>query len=83
MLTKKTIVTSAVAAMLFFSGSAYAKYYQVTDTTTGKIYYTKSIDHEKCGVIKFRETRTNQTVTLTSTAVLKINKAEYKNAIRM
>jgi hypothetical protein len=82
MLTKKTILTSAVAAMLFFSANTYAKYYQITDTATGKVYYAKSISHEKCGVIKFKDSRTSQTVTLPSTSVEKINKAAFKHALR-
>jgi hypothetical protein len=78
MLMRKTILTSAAAAMLFFSANAYAKYYQVTDTATGAVYFTKSIHHEDCGAIKFRDARTDQMVTLQSTSVAKLTKSEYK-----
>ena len=82
MVTKKTILASALTAMLFFSANTYARYYQITDTTTGRVYFAKTINHEKCGVIKFKDARTNERVTLPSTAVEKINKAAFKSALR-
>jgi hypothetical protein len=68
--------------MLFFSANTYAKYYQITDTTTGKVYFAKTIDREKCGVLRFKDARTKEMVTLPSTAVEKINKATFKSALR-
>ena len=83
MVAKKAILTSAAAAMLFFSANAYARYYQVTDNATSRVYYTKSIDHEKCGALKFKDARTGQIVTLQSTSVAKITKSEFKQDVRM
>jgi hypothetical protein len=78
MLTKKTILTSALTAMLFLSATAYAKYYQVTDNATGKVYYTKNIDHKGGGAIRFKDARTGDKITLQSTTVNKINKEQFK-----
>ncbi len=81
MLTRKCILTSAAAVMLAFSASAYAKYYQVTDTATGAMYYTKSIDREKCGAIEFKDYRTHAKVTLQNSSVLKLTKSEWRQDV--
>ena len=82
MLAKRTVLTSAFLAMMFISANVYAKYYQVTDNTTGKIYYTKDIDRKDNGAIKFKDARTGSKVTLQSTSVLKIEKDEFKSGLK-
>ncbi len=78
MIARKTILTAAAAAMLAFSANAYARYYQVTDPGTGTVYYTKSIDHERCGAIKFKDWRSGAKVTLQNSSVMKLTKSEWR-----
>ncbi len=56
-------------------------YYIVKDPSTGNIYYTDSIDKEKGGAIKFKDAKTNTSVTIQNSEVKKIPKKEYKSAL--
>lgn len=56
-------------------------YYIVKDPSTGNIYYTDSIDKEKGGAIKFKDAKTDTSVTLQNSEVKKIPKKEYKSAL--
>ena len=57
-----------------------ASYYKVTDPTTGKEYYTETLERKGGGVI-FTDGNTNKTVTLPSSEVLEISKDTFKGEI--
>jgi hypothetical protein len=53
----------------------------VKDPNTGNIYYTDSIDKEKGGAIKFKDAKTDTSVTIQNSEIKKISKKEYKSAL--
>ena len=53
-------------------------YYKVTDPGSGKVYYTNKVDQKSGGRVEFKDANTGSTVTLQSSEVLKIKKAEFK-----
>jgi uncharacterized protein YceK len=55
-----------------------ASYYKVTDPTSGRVYYTKDIDHVKSGAVKLKDARTGSLVTIQNSEVKEISKEEYK-----
>jgi hypothetical protein len=72
---RKAILT--LAAMLFLSASAYAKYFQITDNATGKVYYTKNVVYKSGGAVRFKDANTGNKITLQSTTVTKMNKEQF------
>ena len=62
-------------AAIFFAGCA--KHYEVTDTQTGKVYYTQDVDYKKGGAVGFRDAKTDNKIVLQSSEVRKIKKKEF------
>ncbi len=58
-----------------------ASYYKVTDTITGKDYYTRDFEREGGGHVVFKDGRTGNEVTLQSSEVQEINKEMYKSNV--
>lgn len=58
-----------------------ASYYQVKDPTADKVYYTRSIDEERGGAIKFEDEKTGSKITLQNSEVKKIERKEYRQAV--
>lgn len=58
-------------------------YYEITDPTTDKTYYTTNWDRDdnRSGVIQFEDMKTGKQVTLTNAEVGKIKEKQYKAAI--
>ena len=67
------VIVVGLAVML----GGCASYYQVSDVTTGKVYYTQDIEHKKGGAIGFEDAKTKSEITLQSTEVKKINKEQF------
>lgn len=53
-------------------------YYEVTDTRTGKIYYSDRIEREDNGVVELRNGATKSWVSLPAATVREISEAEYE-----
>jgi len=56
-------------------------YYQVTDTSSGKSYYTRDIDRDD-GRARFKDNASGDKVNLDSFEVRKITEQQYRNAVR-
>jgi hypothetical protein len=56
-------------------------YYQVTDTHSGKAYYTRDVDHED-GHVRFVDKASGDKVNLDSVEVREVTRQQYENAIR-
>ncbi|MEJ2656667.1 MAG: hypothetical protein P8012_05660 [Desulfobacterales bacterium] len=56
-------------------------YYMVKDPSSGNVYYTTKIKDEKGGAIKFKDAKTDTSVTIQNSEVKKISKKEYKSAL--
>lgn len=58
-------------------------YYQVTDPSSGKTYYTTKVGETgKAGAVKIKDEKTGSTVTLQSSEVKEISSEEYEVAIK-
>ena len=56
-------------------------YYMVKDPASGNVYYTTKVKDEKGGAIKFKDEKTDTSVTIQSSEVKKISKKEFKSAL--
>lgn len=56
-------------------------YYQVTDVSSGKAYYTRDVDHEN-GHVRFTDKANGDEVNLDAYEVREITKQQYRNAVR-
>jgi hypothetical protein len=52
-------------------------YYQVTDPTTGKSYYTTELKQKGNGAATLKDGRTGNTVNIQNSEINKISKEEY------
>ena len=74
-MSKKTLAAAVVMGVL---ASACTTYYQVTDPTTGKEYYTTKIDQMRSGSKEFVDANTGSTVTIQNAEVKEINKEAFR-----
>jgi len=70
---------SALAAISLLT--AWGGYYQVTDTASGKSYYTRDIDHED-GHARFVDKASGDKVNLSGFEGRRITEEQYENAVR-
>jgi hypothetical protein len=73
--------TIAAASMFVLTGCS--SYYRVTDPTTGRTFYTQSVDEKGGGAVKFKDSRNDADVTLQNSHVQKLNEKEYDEGMRM
>jgi hypothetical protein len=52
-------------------------YFQVTDPTTGRRYYTTGVDNKSSGAVQFQDARTGSKVTLQNSEVHQITRPEF------
>ena len=79
----KNLLAAAVLVAVGL-GLTGCTYYEITDPTTEKVYYTTNWDRQdnKSGVIQFKDMKTGKQVTLTNAEVGKIKEKDYKSAIK-
>jgi hypothetical protein len=78
---KQKILTTLLAIFFLVGIVGCSSYYMVKDPSTGNIYYTDKIDNEKGGAVKFKDAKTETSVTIQNSEVKKISKKEYKSAL--
>jgi len=76
MKTNRFALGAACCLALLLAGCA--SYYKVTDPTSGKNYYAKSVKEKSDGSVRFKDESTGGNVTLQSSEVLEISKDEFK-----
>ena len=69
----------AVAPLLVVAAGC-ASYYKVTDTTSGKEYYTQEVSRQGSAV-QFTDAKTGATTTLQNSQVLEINEDAYRAGV--
>jgi hypothetical protein len=57
-------------------------YYAVTDTVSGRVYYTEKLSREDRGVVEFADRASGAWVSLKSATVREISPAEFRAAPR-
>lgn len=62
-------------------GAGCSRYYRVTDPRTKDVYYTRDVDKRDSGAAEFTDARTRAKVTLQSSVVDRLTKAQYKEAV--
>ena len=75
----ETMMRIAVIAMTAFLAGC-GSYYKVTDTASGRTYYTEDVDRERGGAVVFKDAKTGGKVTLPSSEVMEVSKDEFRKA---
>ena len=70
-------LTILMAMILIMVTIGCASYYKVTDPSTGKEYYTQTLNR-KGGSVTFKDVNTQRTVTLQSSEILELSKDAFK-----
>ena len=78
---KKTIGITLLVLVVTLGLAGCGRYYQVKDPTSDKVYYTRSIDEERGGAVRFEDEKTGSKVTLQGSEVKKIDREEYREAV--
>jgi hypothetical protein len=68
-----------LAGLILLAASGCTSYYQVTDPTNGKTYYTTKLESHDSGSTTFTDARTGEDVTLQNTQVAKITEQQFDN----
>jgi len=74
---KRYLAALMMAVFIMLAGVGCGGYYQVTDPTSGRTYYTTKVK-EKDGRIEFKDAASGSTVRLHSSEVKKLSEDEYK-----
>lgn len=73
---RPALLPAAAGICLLIAGCT--SYYEVKDIGTGNTYYTKSINYESGGAVKFTDQRTDAKVVLQESEVEKISRERYE-----
>ena len=79
---KKALLVCLLTLFAIVSLTGCASYYQVTDPASDKVYYTRDIDKEDGGAIRFEDEKSGTEVTLQNSEVKPIKSKEYKKAVK-
>jgi hypothetical protein len=74
----KAIRNGIVAAGLLLAAGC-ASYYQITDPTTGKVYFSTSMDQSSSGATVFTDAKTGAKITLQNSEVSKITQQQFED----
>jgi hypothetical protein len=67
---------------LLLLGACSGKYYRVTDTSSGRVYYTRDVDTKRrSGAVDFKDAKSGAKVTIQSSQVEKITEAQYQQGL--
>ena len=67
-----------MAGAILFTAGGCTKYYEVTDPSTGKVYYTTSLDERSGGAVALRDANTGANVTVQNSEVRQISEEAYR-----
>lgn len=73
----REIVAVCVVGAALVAGGCAATYYKVTDTSSGRVYYTDQVSAHVGGGLSLVDARTGDEVTLQNSEVKVITKQEY------
>ena len=69
----------AIMGALLLAGCA--NYYQVTDTRTGDVYFTRDIDRSRSGAVEFVDARSDVRFALKESEVRVIDRTTFKDNV--
>jgi hypothetical protein len=73
------IIRNGIMAAGLLLAVGCASYYQITDPTTGKVYYSDGLDQSSSGATVFTDAKTGAKITLQNSEVSKISEAQFNN----
>ena len=76
----KRVALAAVTIFVAAFSVGCTKYYQVTDPSTGKVYYTTEVEM-KSGATMLQDDKSRTKVTIQNSEVTEITKDQYKKAV--
>ncbi|HUW82507.1 MAG TPA: hypothetical protein VMZ31_06865 [Phycisphaerae bacterium] len=56
-------------------------YYKVTDTNSGKVYYTQAVTNKDSGAVAFTDAETKANVTLQSSEVREVSEDTFREGV--
>lgn len=76
---RRFVIMIACILALALAGCGSIYYYQITDPTTGNVYYSQKIEKQKQGgSVSFTDAKSGSMVTLQNSEIKEISKEEYK-----
>lgn len=75
------VMLVAAALMAVSLAGCGGNYYQITDTDSGKSYYTRDVDRDD-GHVEFTDKATGDKVGLDKFEIREVTRQQYKNAAR-
>ena len=77
---KATLKALTLVPLIAMAAGCAGKYYKVTDTSTGKPYYTQQVS-KNATAVQFKDAKTGAATTLQSSQVLEIDKTAYTSGL--
>lgn len=79
---KRAILLFSLFLLPTLAACGGGKYYLVTDTSSGRVYYTRDVDTKRrTGAVDFKDAKSGAKVTLQSSQVEKITEAQYQQGL--
>ncbi len=78
-MNRKTLSLRAALVLFAMPIAACQSYLEVTDTQTGKSYYTRDVDRDD-GHLRFKDEATGDRVNLGNSTVREVTRDQYRNA---
>ncbi len=81
--TNKLIAVYVILALFFIlaAGCGSTKYYKITDTRNGNVYFARDAEIEKNGVVIFRDAQNDNKMKLKNVQVMTISQDEFDAAL--
>jgi hypothetical protein len=70
------------ALLLLFLMSGCTNYYQITDVSSKRTYYTTDYDRTDSGAIQFEDARTRSNVTIQSSEIREVTRQQFEAETR-
>lgn len=77
----RAFLSTVLVGLASLMAMGCATYYSVTDTNTGRVYYSKTVTHKRSGAVDFSDARTKARVTLQSSEVREISQQTFEEGV--
>jgi len=77
----RTFVSTILIGLVALLTAGCVTYYKVTDTNTGKVYYTQAVTQKDSGAVAFTDAETKANVTLQSSEVREVSEDTFREGV--
>ena len=77
----RAFLSTVLVGLASLMAMGCATYYSVTDTNTGRVYYSEAVTHKRSGAVDFSDARTKARVTLQSSEVREISQQTFEEGV--